>query len=189
MEFEGATVNLSTDWTPTVVVGSMRSTFNGSGTLIIASGNGLWLAASTINTPVVNQGALLVATLITGPTIYGDSTINGELTTMADSIVVVGCSNQTFFKELSAFFSFASIIDDNDYEMTDGGLVITNGFTNNGEIRLYYADSGSHLAVTGGTLTNASGGNHQQLACRGLFWKRQFLECRARQPGHDQNCQ
>ncbi|MCY2990865.1 MAG: dockerin type I domain-containing protein [Planctomycetota bacterium] len=137
--------HLDTDWTlPTtsVVIGLNRSSVAGVGTLTIPKGDAVALAAgSTIDVNVVNHGTLAGFTA---------STINGQLTLPADSILAVG------FDALP----FPSQYPDNEHidTPTNAVLTVTRGFTNFGTINLFNASLGSILNVTNGMLVNAPGG-------------------------------
>lgn len=115
--------------TATTALSLSSSTWGGGGTLTVATGTTLLLRASTVSAPFVNQGLLVAA---------GSSALNGSVANVpAATLRVQG--NGTYGQ---------------------GILTIASGFTNDGAIELTDTSSafGATLAVTAGTLVNASGG-------------------------------
>ena len=114
------------------------ATVNGAGSITNSVGQTLTLVASTINTPISNQGTLVAS---------GTSAINGTLTTAVGSTLRVG---QVDGSQSTAF------------------LTVANGLTNNGAIELTnlttFGAYGSQLTVNGGPLTNAAGATIVTLA-------------------------
>ena len=106
-------------------------TINGTGQIVNALGSTLTAQQVTFNAAVENDGTLLFAN-------YGDSAVNGALTTGTGSTI-----------ELQAYVSILSV-------------TVANGFTNHGLIDLNSAVGGSpdetKLDVTNGTLVNAGDG-------------------------------
>jgi hypothetical protein len=114
------------------------ATVNGAGSITNAVGQTLTLVASTVNTPVFNQGILVAS---------GTSVINGALTTATGSTLRIG--------QVNGSQSLAQ-------------LTVANGFISNGAIELTNLTTlgaySSQLTVTAGTLTNASGSTITTLA-------------------------
>ena len=163
---EGATLNLSTDWTPALSIVASQATIQGKGTLTIAQGLGLGMSGSSVNTAVACHGTMAVASGSGESSVSGESVINGSLTTWNTSVLVVGCNSATFQNLFSSVFSaFLSVM--NGVTLSDGSLTVANGFTNHGQISLYYVNSGSSLIVGSGTLLNAADGAVASMVVQG----------------------
>jgi hypothetical protein len=113
-----------------------NSTVNGAGSLI--NNATLQLSSGVINTPLVNQGTLLVR---------GDNGIGGPLTTTASSLIRVQADD--------IFSTFAR-------------LTVAQGFTNQGAIEITLAGGSnfgydSRLDVTAGALVNTVSASIQSL--------------------------
>ncbi len=152
--FEGADVQLDSDWYPAlpVVVAISPSTISGSGKLVNASGHHLAIASSTINAALENHGNLWVAGWYEVgepvPTAPVPSTINGPLTMAHGSSLLVGWDERSLIG--SPLLSKVAA----DHLPTGGELTIASGFTNAGEIVLSALGADSMLHVTSGALVN-----------------------------------
>jgi len=115
--------------TATTALSLSSSVWGGSGALTVATGTSLLLRASTINTPLVNQGALVST---------GSSAVNGALTNVSGATLRVQGNGTYGVGTLTIASGFTN---DGAIELTD-----TSGAF------------GATLAVSAGTLLNASGG-------------------------------
>ncbi len=124
-----ATVSASQDFsTATSVLSLTNSTWGGSGTLTIAPSTTLTIGASTMNSPVDNEGAL---------TVRGSTAFNAALTNAAAA---------TLRLQGDASFGTANMTVANGF--TNNGAVVLTDTT---------SSYGAALTVTSGTLTNAAG--------------------------------
>jgi len=129
LAISSATVDASQDFTTaTAALTLTNSTWGGSGTLTIASSTTLAIAASTINSPVDNQGTL---------TVHGSTAFNAAVTNAATG---------TLRLQGHGSFGTANMTVANGF--TNNGTVVLTDTT---------SSYGAALNVTSGTLTNAVG--------------------------------
>lgn len=161
--FEGADVQLDSDWSPAIPVFSKGSTIDGPGKLTIAAGNGLLLGPTTINATVDNRGLLaafgLADVSVTSPLTPALWAINGPLTMTIGSELLVGFDPEASANTSPPYALLESIMQQEGKRATDANLTIENGFLNQGQIRLSAVGDGSTLSVINGTLVNSSDGS------------------------------
>lgn len=145
LELMHTTATFNANWSPTMTVGVFGADITVNGTL--TNTGWLFLAESTIHADVNNQGTLTVVT-IKGDhyTAARPSTIDGQLTQAADSIMVIGGESQYYA---------SSPFDMDGYVLGGGNLTVADGLTNNGSIIISNVDSSNKLTVSSGKFANA----------------------------------
>ena len=145
LRLNNTTASFATDQSTATTTYTLNgATVNGPGSLINVSGKTLVIAASTINSPLNNQGTL---------TLHGYyNNLNGPVTTASSSLMRV----------------------EGDYNSGPAYVTVANGFTNNGALELTTINGPSlaSFADTGGSLVNGAAGTINVLA--GAGGSRQF---------------